>query len=116
MLILAAACYDLAFALFHLAFWRLFGWPGRLEPAGPVNSAVMQVLNIMLTFIFVAYAAALLGLGAAAPATMLMAGSAFWLLRMLLQPVYFAGVGWRAHVFTPVFALGAGLHAAAAWG
>lgn len=117
-LALAAAAYDLALAVFHLMFWRLFGWPESLRPSGHVNVAITQTLNLMLTYCFVVLA---LGLSWAVTADasvlpgLAAAGAGFWAIRALLQPVMF---GTRRSVtlwFAAVFLLGAGLHAAAAF-
>jgi hypothetical protein len=114
----AAAAYDLALAVFHLMFWRLFGWPESLRPSGHVNVAITQTLNLMLTYCFVVLA---LGLAWAATADasvvagLAAAGAGFWAIRALLQPVLF---GARRSVnlwFVGIFVLGAGLHAAAAF-
>ncbi|MFJ5368804.1 hypothetical protein ACIPIA_06245, partial [Bosea sp. CER48] len=55
----AAGLLDLGFALFHAAFWRLFGWPRRLAASGGLNMAITQTLNAMLGFVFLAYGTAL---------------------------------------------------------
>jgi hypothetical protein len=61
-MLMLAAVLDLAFAAFHLGFWRLFGWPARLKGSGNLNAAITQTLNVMLTFTFVSYGATLLWL------------------------------------------------------
>lgn len=107
-----SAMYDLGFAMFHLTFWRWFKWPWSLEKSGRLNQGITQTLNVMLSYVFVVYAASL-GL-AAAPirGPLALAGSGFWLLRAIAQPVLFARtrLSW---VMVAVFALGAGLHAIA---
>jgi len=40
----AAGLFDLALAVFHMLFWRLFGWPGRLAALDPVNRGLVPVL------------------------------------------------------------------------
>lgn len=44
--------YALAFAVFHLAFWKLFDWKNELPKLNPINRGVMQVLNLRLTYLF----------------------------------------------------------------
>ena len=39
-----ASLFDIGFGLFHLAFWRLFGWPATLVGSGKINAAVTQTL------------------------------------------------------------------------
>jgi len=115
----AAAGYNVALALFHLGFWRLFRWREELPKLHPVNRGVLQVVNLMLTFLFlllaglqVLFTAEMTGtaLGRALLAGMML----FWILRAVLQPLF-----WRAlpaatnAAFVGLFLLGAGLHALA---
>ncbi len=44
--------YCLIFAIFHLAFWKLFDWKNDLQKLNAVNRGVMQVLNLRLTYVF----------------------------------------------------------------
>lgn len=85
----AAGLIDLGFAVFHLMFWKLLGWPASLEASGRMNSAVARTLNLVLIYVFVVYGAALVWLGGEASPLLLAAGAGFWLLRAILQPVMF---------------------------
>ena len=91
MYALLAAGFDVSVGLFHLMFWRLFGWPSRLQPAGRLNAAITQTLNIMLTYVLFAYAAALTWgtLGTGPQVTLIWIGAGFWILRASLQPLRF---------------------------
>lgn len=51
-LIYIGGFYCLAFAIFHLAFWKLFDWKNELPKLKAVNRGVMQVLNLRLTYVF----------------------------------------------------------------
>ena len=105
------ALYHLSFVLFHLAFPILFGWKQDLHKLRPVNRAIMQVLNLRLTFLFLLFAwiswqypSQLLepGLGRC-----LVAGMAvFWWMRSAEQLLFFA---WKPRLLmmVPVFLLGA---------
>jgi hypothetical protein len=117
-MLLAAGLADLGFALFHLAFWRLFGWPQRLEASGALNSAITRTLNVMLTFVFLAYGGALLwqAQSPAVPAALPLAGAAFWSLRLVLQWLWFDLRPLASRLVTGAFALAAGLHLLAALG
>ncbi len=55
-LIYIGGFYCLAFALFHLAFWKLFDWKTELPKLNSINRGVMQVLNLRLTYIFFVFA------------------------------------------------------------
>lgn len=107
---------DLAFAAFHVMFWRLFGWPGRLEDAGATNVAIMQTLNIVLIYIFVVTGVVVLGYawrGVPLPPELAWATAAFWLLRTVLQPVMFSMRNAPSRMITLLFAVSAAAHAAA---
>ena len=93
--IYAAAGYNVALALFHLGFWRMFRWPEELPKLHPANRGVMQVMNIML----IAFLLLMAGIQVLAPAELaatrtgrlLLAGLAgCWILRAVLQPIF-----WR---------------------
>lgn len=117
--IYAAAGYNVALALFHVAFWRMFRWKEELAKLHPVNRGVMQVLNIMLTFFLLLMA----GLQVLLPVEMvspglgrlLMAGlTACWILRAILQPIFWRTMPAVTNAgFVALFLLGAGLHALA---
>lgn len=117
--IYAAAGYNVALALFHLMFWRIFQWRAELPKLHPVNRGAMQVMNIMLTFGFLGFAALLVlfreamvttGLGRA----LLAAAMFFWIVRAIVQPIFFRGVQRTTNIgFVMVCLAGAGLHALA---
>ncbi|MBT8136767.1 MAG: hypothetical protein KJO54_07120 [Gammaproteobacteria bacterium] len=52
----AGGIYTAGFAIFHLAFWRLFNWKEQLPKLSPINRAVMQVMNLTLTTVFILFA------------------------------------------------------------
>ena len=54
--VIAGGVYNLAFAIFHFLFWRLFRWKQDLPNLAPVNRAIMQVLNIRLIYVFIGFA------------------------------------------------------------
>jgi hypothetical protein len=111
----AAVIYDGAVAAFHTLFWRLFDWPTRLAPAGGVNAAITQTLNLMLIYVFVGYATAIAwmaGTGETSP-VLLSIGAGFWLIRAAAQPALFRIDATASTGLTVVWLLGATLHA---WG
>jgi hypothetical protein len=116
-LLLAAGLLDLGFALFHAAFWRLFGWPERLEPSGRLNTAITQTLNAMLGFVFLAYGAALIWQSGQADVHPLLplAGAAFWGLRLALQLAWFDLKPWPSKLIAALFAVTAAAHLLAVW-
>jgi FtsH-binding integral membrane protein len=44
--------YNLAFAIFHVTFWKIFKWNEDLKKTSLANRAVIQILNIRLIYIF----------------------------------------------------------------
>lgn len=115
VLLYVGAAYHLAFALFHLGFWKLFRWQDELPKLGFINRNIMQILNLCLTFIFLAIAwisfvhadalsATALG------RTLLIVIALFWLLRAFLQAFYFGIKDMRSFAFLLVFVAGATLY------
>lgn len=52
ILIKILALFNLSFGLFHLFFWKLLNWKKQLKELTAVNRAVVQTLNVCLTFMF----------------------------------------------------------------
>lgn len=113
LLLWIGGIYNLGFAVFHLFFWRLFRWRQDLAHLMPVNRAVMQILNLCLTFVFLLFAwisivhsteLLMTGLGKT-----IMAGIAFfWFLRMIEQILFF-GLRNRVSMIFPFLFLAGGL-------
>jgi hypothetical protein len=115
---LAAGVIDLVFAAFHVLFWRLFGWPQRLQGSGPLNTAVTQTMNVILIYLFTAYGAGLIHLAhqpTGVHAVYALAGAGGWGLRTALQFVYFPVRDAASLALTAVFVVAAVLHGLAAW-
>ena len=95
-LLIVGGFYHLGFAIFHLFFWRLFNWEKDLTSLTIINRAVMQILNLCLTFVFIVvayisvfYSTEMLStnLGKVIIASI----SLFWLIRFVEQ-LYFFGL------------------------
>jgi hypothetical protein len=115
-LIYIGGFYCAVFAVFHLAFWRLFDWKRELPKLNSVNRGVLQVLNLRLTYLF--FVCAFLcffwtedllatGLGR----VVLGAMGLFCLMRAVEQVIFWKWSRISA-AFTVIFLLGAGLFAA----
>jgi hypothetical protein len=52
LLVIICGAYSIGFAIFHLAFWKLFDWKNDLKNVSLPNKAIMQILNIRLIYIF----------------------------------------------------------------
>jgi hypothetical protein len=85
-LIPVAGFFNLAFAIFHLFFWRLFDWPRELTRLGAANRGIVQVLNLCMTYVFAVTAALLFLFPGEIVASelgryLLLSIAAFWLFR-----------------------------------
>ena len=87
--------YNLAFALFHLMFWRLFRWKEDLASLTRINRAIMQVINLCLNFVFLTFAYISLFhttelLSTSLGRTLLVLVFIFWILRAIEEIVFFS--------------------------
>ena len=118
LLIRAGGVFALAFAAFHLCFWKVFRWESELARLSSLNRAIVQVLNLCLTFVFLVFAwvswrhaGALLGEGLGR--TLAWSIAAFWYLRAAEQVVFFGTRKPVSIVFLLLFLLGGSLYAVA---
>ena len=113
--IVSGGIFCACFALFHLAFWWLFRWKTELAKLTSLNRAVVQVLNLSLTFVFVIFAYLSLAHTAEMESTplgrsLLLLIALLWYLRAIEQ-IYFFGLRTRLSVlFLVFFALGGTLY------
>lgn len=108
--------HSLAFALFHLAFWSLFDWPRDLRSTSVATRAITQILNLRLTYVFLAVAAACFLLpedlvGTRLGRCLLGAMSLFWIGRLIEQAIFLRYHDKLLHLLSALFALGAILFA-----
>lgn len=105
MWVIIGGVYNLAFAIFHMLFWKLFRWKKELPNLAPVNRAIIQVLNIRLIYVFIGFAylsffftreliSSRLG------REILMFISVFWIMRAGEQKIFF---GLRDKVSVALF-------------
>ena len=52
LLVQLCGLHSFAFALFHLAFWKLFHWKHELQKVGLPTRAITQILNLRLIYLF----------------------------------------------------------------
>ncbi len=55
ILVITGGVFCIVLALFHLTFWELFNWETELEKLSAENSNIMQMLNIVISVIFISY-------------------------------------------------------------
>ncbi|MDR2188554.1 MAG: hypothetical protein LBE62_10970 [Azonexus sp.] len=116
--VLIGGIFNLAFAIFHLLFWRIFGWKNELARLSFINRAIVQVLNLCLTFVFIIFSYLSLArseelLSTALGRSILVLIAVFWLLRAVYQAVFFKLRHWASWAFFAAFVGGASLYAAA---
>lgn len=49
------AVHSFLFGIFHIMFWKELGWKKQLKKLDNTNNAVMQILNLRLIYVFVAF-------------------------------------------------------------
>lgn len=119
-LVSASGWFDIALALFHVAFWRLFKWPASLSGMGQVNRGILYLLNGAIIYLFLLMGVVLLCCGADPGGediirALLGSMGLFWLLRAAAQAPFFGLRHPASLVLFSVFLAGAAVHAAAAW-
>jgi len=116
MLVKAGGVYTFALVVFHLCFWRLFRWKTDLRRLSELNRAVMQVLNVSLTLVFVIFSSISLVhteelLTTSLGRSLLVLMAFFWLARSVQQAVFFGVREWRSVAFLLYFLAGTVLYA-----
>jgi hypothetical protein len=113
-----AGLFDLAFAVFHMTFWRLFAWPVRLRLLDPVNRPLLPIMNIALILLLGTLGFALFSepdavLSTAFGRRILIGVSIFWLVRAVVQVSYYRLHHPASLFLFALFIVGAVLHGAA---
>ena len=110
-LIKIGGLFNLALAIFHLFFWQLFNWREDLRSLSYLNRGIMQALNLTLTFVFIVFAYLslvhtyelyLTTLGR----SLLLSISVLFMLRAIMQVVYFRLMHWGSRAFLVLFIAG----------
>lgn len=114
-LIKAGGIYSFGFVVFHLMFWRIFNWGEDLESLSFLNRAIMQVLNLSLTFVFVIFGYISLFhskelLESSLGHSLLVLIALFWLLRAIEQIMFYKLRHWGSVIFLLIFLSGAVLY------
>ena len=118
LLIWSGGLFHVAFVVFHLTFRKLFRWDTELAKMTSLNRAVVPVLNLSLTVVFVIFSYLSLmhapemvqtELGR----TLTLAIAVFWYLRAVQQIVFFGLRRTPSLVFFLVVVCGGTLYALA---
>ena len=115
-LVKVGGIYNIALVIFHLFFWRLFNWKEDLRSVSFLNRAIMQVLNLSLTFVFVLFgyislmhAEELVKTSLGQSLLLLMA--IFWFTRAIEQIIFFKLKHWGSIAFLVFFLAGTVIYA-----
>ncbi|MBT8386019.1 MAG: hypothetical protein KJO12_01285 [Ignavibacteria bacterium] len=109
--IFAGGIYNIILVIFHLTFWKLFKWKKDLARITFINRAVMQVLNLSLTFVFLIFAYISIFHAQELISTnlgnsLLLLISVFWFLRAIEQTIFFGLKNVISVMFFLFFLLG----------
>lgn len=115
-LITAGGYFNIGLLLFHLSFWHLFNWGEELKQVSSLNRAVMQVLNISLSFVFAIFAYISLMhtpelISTPLGKSLVLLIALFWLARSLQQVVFFKLHHRASWAFLALFLTGFTLYA-----
>ncbi len=114
--LIAGGIFHLALAAFHMAFWKMFRWRDELPRLGAINRAVMQILNVRITYLFIAFAALSFIFpeelaGTPLGRSLLIVIALFWAMRAAEQVVFFGLRNRRSLALFVLCLAGASLYA-----
>ena len=116
LLVQLCGLHSFAFALFHLAFWKLFRWKQELQKVGLPTRAITQILNLRLIYLFAGVGVLCFAFtqelhSTALGRALLVFMSLFWVGRTIEQFVFLRINKPMVHVLTVSFVIGAILFA-----
>lgn len=111
IVIYVCGVYSLAFALFHIGFWKMFKWKSEFKKLSFANKGIMQILNVQLIYYFILVAFICFIFPAELLTTkfgnFFLAGtSLFWLLRTVQQFIFLRANNYKIHILTITFLVG----------
>jgi hypothetical protein len=107
--------YNLAFAGFHMMFWKIFKWNEDLKKNSVGNRAIMQILNIRLIYIFLLMGVIYLFypkqlMGTQLGIVLMIGFLGFWIGRTIEQFIFLRVKSRMVHILTAVFIVGVIIH------
>jgi hypothetical protein len=114
-LLFIGGLYNLAFAIFHILFWKIFRWKRSLRRLLPQDRAIMQVMNIRLIYIFFVFAYISIFHQECLISTQLgnviiIVISLFWFMRAIEQIIFFSLKNFISIVFIIISLIGATIY------
>lgn len=103
--------YNIAFALFHSGFWKLWKWDSELNKLTFVNGGILQILNIQIIYYFIFTAVICFVFPTELLSTKLgkcfLVGTAgFWFVRTIQQFIFLWISGFIMYLLVITFLLG----------
>ena len=110
-MIFICGLYNIAFAIFHISFWKIFQWDNDLKKLSFANKAVMQLLNVQIIYYFIFVAFICFTFPTELLTTkfgnyFLLGNSLFWLVRAIQQFIFLRANHYKIHILTVVFIIG----------
>lgn len=110
-IIVICGFYNIAFALFHFGFWKMFKWDSELKKLSFANKAIMQILNIQISYYFILTSIICFLFPTELLSTklgnyFLIGSSIFWLIRTIQQFVFLRANHYKIHILTFIFLIG----------
>jgi hypothetical protein len=110
-LIKLGGVYNISLVVFHLLFWRIFNWKEDLRSLSFLNRAIMQVVNLSLTIVFIIFAYISLVhtndlLSTSLGKSLLTFMALFWFARSAMQIIFFKLNHWGSIAFLGYFLAG----------
>lgn len=103
--------YNIAFAIFHILFWKIFKWKNDLTKLSHANRGIMQISNIQLVCFFLIVACTCFIFPNELTSTrfgkvFLVGNSVFWIIRAINQFIFLRIKHFVIHILTLVFLAG----------
>lgn len=110
-IIFIGGLYNIAFAIFHSGFWKLWKWDSELDKLTIVNSGIMQILNIQIIYYFIFTAIICFAFPTELRSTKLgkwfLVGTAgFWFIRTIQQFTFLWINSYVTYLMIIIFLLG----------
>ncbi len=110
-IIFVCGLYSIAFAIFHIFFWKIFDWKNELKKLNFANRGIIQILNsrIIYLFFFIAFLCFIYPeelLNTRLGKVFLAGVALFWFGRTIEQFIFFKTHNIYVHILTVIFAIG----------
>lgn len=111
-LLVICGIYNIAFALFHVGFWKIFKWKFELKKLNFANRAIIQILNIQIIYYFIltaiiCFVFPLEFVNTIFGKLFFIGTSIFWSIRTIQQFIFLNINDNRVHLLTAIFLIGA---------